>query len=203
MSGIAIYMEGGGRGPASRGALRRGMDAFLIDLKNAAREKSWRWKLVCCGGREETFRAFRNAQGVGDAIVVLLVDAEGPVDGSPRDHLRARDGWNMSDLDDKFVHLMAQVMEAWLVADPVTLSSYYGQGFAVNALPRAHNLETVAKPDIGNALERATRETRKGSYHKIHHASELLTRVEPKRARQRCFHCERMFAVTGRTIMEG
>ena len=29
MSGVAIYMEGGGKGKESRSALRRGMDGFL------------------------------------------------------------------------------------------------------------------------------------------------------------------------------
>ena len=36
MSGVAIYMEGGGRGPDTRAALRRGMDVLLGSLKQAA-----------------------------------------------------------------------------------------------------------------------------------------------------------------------
>ena len=79
MSGIAIYMEGGGTGKENRAALRQGMDAFLQSLKEAARNKALRWKLVCCGPRDEAFRGFRNAVSNGDnAVSVLLVDAEGP-----------------------------------------------------------------------------------------------------------------------------
>ena len=75
MSGVAIYMEGGGAGRDSKAALRQGMDAFLDPLKQAAREKKLHWKLVCCGPRDEAFRGFRNALRDGDDdMVVLLVD---------------------------------------------------------------------------------------------------------------------------------
>ena len=46
MSGVAIYVEGGGQGKNSQAALRRGMDGFLRRLKDAARTKGWRWRLV-------------------------------------------------------------------------------------------------------------------------------------------------------------
>ena len=40
MSGVAIYMEGGGLGKGSRSALRRGMDGFLHKVKGAAQAKA-------------------------------------------------------------------------------------------------------------------------------------------------------------------
>jgi hypothetical protein len=77
LSGLAIYMEGGGDGKDSKAALRQGMDAFLSTLKDAARAKSWRWKLVCCGPRNAAYDGFRNAvRNNDDTIIVLLVDAE-------------------------------------------------------------------------------------------------------------------------------
>ena len=77
MSGIAIYMEGGGDGKENRAALRQGMDAFLQPLKEAARAKALHWKLVCCGTRNEAFQRFRDAvNSRDDAVNVLLVDAE-------------------------------------------------------------------------------------------------------------------------------
>ena len=113
MTGIAIYMEGGGDGRATKEALRQGMDALLRPLKQAAREKALHWKLVCCGGRSETFRRFRNeVTTASDTFVVLLVDAGESVHGSPCAHLHACDGWDMGFADDDAVHLMVQVMEA-------------------------------------------------------------------------------------------
>lgn len=107
MSGVAIYMEGGGNKANGRAALRQGMDAFLDPLKEAARAKEIHWKLICCGSRDEALRGFRNALRDGDdGIVVLLVDAEGPVKKKPRAHLHARDHWHLTDVDDSAVHLM-------------------------------------------------------------------------------------------------
>ncbi len=97
MSGVAIYMEGGGDSRDSKAALRQGMGVFLDPLKAVARARSWRWKLVCCGGRQEAFGAFVHALRSSESTVVaLLVDAEGPVAASPRAHLQARDGWDLS-----------------------------------------------------------------------------------------------------------
>jgi len=204
LNGVTIYMEGGGKGPDTRGALRRGMDAFLSELKDAARAKSWCWKLVCFGSREEAFRAFSNArENDSNTMIVLLVDAEGPVSGSPGEYLKRRDGWSFDKADKDIVHLMAQVMETWIVAYPEALSRHYGSRFKETALPRAPDLETVHKADIDRALEKATRETQKGHYHKIRHTSDLLARIDPELTRQRCSYCKRLFAMIGGAIAVG
>lgn len=190
MSSIAIYMEGGGKRANSKAMLRTGMDAFLAEIKNAYRAKGWHWKLVPCGSRNEAHKGFQN----GDAdIVVLLVDSEDPVSLPPTDHLKARDGWNLNGVNDDYVHLMVQSMEAWIVADPDALAAYYGQGFQKNALPRHQNLEKVNKDDIGDSLDRATQKTQKGKYHKIQHARHLLQCINPTIVRKRCPHCKRLF----------
>ena len=197
-------MEGGGKGAGTKAALRQGMDAFLRELKNEVRAKSWHWQLVCCGSRNAAFRAFNNSyRRRDDAIVVLLVDAEGPVDESPSAHLAARDRWDLKEMSDSFVHLMVQTMETWIVADLQTLADYYGQRFQANALPSRQNLEDVNKTSVENALKRATRETQKGEYHKIRHASKLLKRMNSERVQQRCWHCKRLFNELGRAIKEG
>ena len=204
VSGVAIYMEGGGTGRDTKNALRQGMNAFLGTLKDAAREKAWHWKLVCCGGRDETFRAFRVAERTEDyKIVVLLVDAEDPINGLPHAHLNARDGWDLKKIEDKLVHLMAQTMETWIVADANTLAAYYQKEFNRNLLPATLDLEMVAKVDVASALVRATEKTRKGKYHKIQHASDLLKRMDPSVVRRRCSWCDRLFAVIGCKIAKG
>jgi len=194
-------MEGGGDSRDTKAALRQGMSAFLTSLKDAARARSWHWKLVCCGGRQETFNAFIRAVDAGEmTVTALLVDAEGPVTGSPRDHLHARDGWNCRGFGDEFVHLMIETMETWIVADVNSLAGYYGQRFNANPLPKAANLETIAKSRIATALEGATRATQKGAYHKIRHAGDLLHRIDPLIVQQRCPGCARMFRDLGTAI---
>jgi len=201
MSGMAIYMEGGGDSRDSKAALRQGMDVFLDPLKAAARAMSWRWKLVCCGGRQEALNAFVRALRADEsAVTALLVDAEGPVAASSCAHLQARDGWDLRDVSDDLVHLMIQTMEAWIVADAVALAVYYGQRFKRNLLPRALNLEAVRKTELASALEQATRSTQKGAYHKIRHASDLLQRIDRQTVRQSCPSCTRLFDSLGAMI---
>ena len=201
MSGIAIYMEGGGEGNATKAALRQGMDTFLQPLKEAARDKALGWKLVCCGPRNEAFQRFQNAVNSGDDVVnVLLVDAEGPVKNLARRHLRDRDEWNLRFTPEETVHLMVQTMETWIVADAAALRSYYGQGFGTSKLPKATNLETVPKPTVERSLDEATEPMQKGRYHKIRHASDLLKRIDMERVKARCPHCQRLFDEIGRII---
>ena len=201
MSGVAIYMEGGGDGRDAKAAIRQGMDRLLQPLKDAARARALHWKLVPCGGRNEAFRRFRDAVGNGDnAIVVLLVDAEGPVSEAPHLHLQSRDGWKTGFADEDTIHLMVQTMETWIVADPNSLSKYYGQNFNGNVLPRRTNLEEIAKADVARVLNQATGRTTKGHYHKIRHASELLKLIDVGRVKQRCPHCARLFDKLGPMI---
>ncbi len=190
MSSIAIYMEGGGRGKNSKGDLRKGMEGFLAEIKNAWRAQKWHWRLVACGSRDEAYKGFQN--GNAD-IVVLLVDAEDPVSLTPTDHLTTRDGWNLNGVNDDHVHLMVQTMEAWIVADPNAVSAYYGQGFKRHILPHHQNLEGESKKNIERVLDDATKNTQKGKYHKIKHARHLLQRIDPIIVRKRCPHCDRLF----------
>ena len=196
-------MEGGGSGADTKAALRQGMDALLGPLKQAARNKSMRWKLVPCGPRGEAFRRFRHAaRNTDGAVVLLLVDAEGPVAMEPGAHLKARDGWDMADVGAGSVHLMVQTMEAWIVADADALNRYYGQGFRAGLLPKAADLESVAKSGVEDSLRRATEHTSKRRYHKIKHASDLLRRVDAEKVKARCRHCRRLFDELGRMIDE-
>ena len=101
----------------------------------------------------------------------------------------------MGDYNDDAIHLMAQTMETWILADSEALAKYYGQNFAPNALPKSDDLERVSKADVEQALKRATQKTQKGAYHKIKHASDLLKRIDPEKARKKCRHCDRLFSV--------
>lgn len=195
MTGIAIYMEGGGDSAANKSAIRVGMSEFLSDIRESARSKRSRWKVVACGGRDAAHDAFTQAQeNSPEFFNVLLVDSEEQVSGEAVAHLRARDGWAL-EVDADRVHLMAQIMETWLVADAEGMEQYYGQRFKRSALPRASDLESVSKADVEQALDKATERTTKGRYHKIRHASDLLKKIDPSVVRERCRYCRRLFEV--------
>ena len=181
---------------------------FFSPLKQATRGKSLRWKLTACGTRRDAYNGFRNAvdNSDGDEVIVLLVDAEEEVNQSASEHLQIRDDWDFSFATDngvhldEVVHLMVQTMETWIVADPHALSVYYGPGFRKGLLPQAQNLETVSKNDISRGLREATRQTQKGSYHKIRHAGDLLRQIDTESVKERCRHCRLMFEKLGQLV---
>jgi hypothetical protein len=206
MTDIAVYIEGGGNSKDQKAALRRGFDSLFKDEKSKAREKRMSLTFICCGGRQEAYEAFLNELSTNpEKISALLVDSETPVTTVSTDslqdakirvvHLRQKiggdgrgqgDGWKLSDnLSDK-VHLMVQCMEAWIVADPDALAKFYGQEFKKARLPARINLEGESKPDIYTKLDAATKDTQKGTYGKIRHASELLGLIDPAKVAARC-----------------
>lgn len=198
---IAIYFEGGGNSAETKAALRLGMSAFLKPLVDLARQRHFRWSITSCGGRDQALDAFSDAlKKEPEKFNLLLVDSEDAVTASPCAHLEQRDRWNLDGALEDQVHLMAQCMETWLVADPEALADYYGQGFNANALPRRINLEDEPKTQIFAELESATRQTQKGSYGKIKQAGRLLALVSQEKAKTRCHHCERLFTVVASRI---
>ena len=74
---------------------------------------------------------------------------------------------------------MVQMMESWFLADREALAAYYGQGFRAGALPSNTRIEDVAKDDVIDGLEQATRNTSKGRYSKGRHSFDLLARLAP------------------------
>lgn len=197
VSEIRIYVEGGGDASDGKAAIREGFNQFLSPLRELAKQKRIRWKIIACGGRDAAFDGFKTAlRQHSEAFNVLLVDAEGPVHSSPWEHLATRDGWKTPEgCSDEHCHLMVQTVEAWLIADRETLERYYGQNFHCGSLPAANNVEAIPKDRLEPSLTQATKDTRKGRYHKIRHCSELLRQLDNGRVRERAPHCERLFAV--------
>ena len=107
-------------------------------------------------------------------------------------HLKIRDGWNKLNKNDK-VPLMVWTMGTWLISDPQTLEKFSGSYFHRKSLPNHQNLEEVPQKTINESLAKATENTSKGKYHKIHHASELLKVIDSGIVRERCPHSDLLF----------
>lgn len=152
-------------------------------------------RVVPCGSRHKAYDKFQNACRFSpEAINILLVDSEDAVSGLPHLHLSKHDKWKFTAAQAGRVHLMmAQTMEAWIVADPEALKEYYGKGFQEKALPKSTDLEQVSKKQINDSLARATKNTAKRSYHKIRDGGRLLKQIRSDEVRRRCRHCDSLF----------
>lgn len=201
MKKIAIYVEGGGDTAQQRANIRMGFDELFKVQKQAAQEKRLGWNLVPSGSRNKTYDKFIWAldQSGDETLCVLLVDSEDPIvaetKGNPDEnaqirtrHLMERDKWELNAVDAHPIHLMVQCMETWIVADPETLTAFYGQGFQTKSLPVRKNLEEEPKQAIYAKLAQATRGTGKGEYAKINHARQLLAKIDASKVAARCSH---------------
>ena len=199
---IRIYIEGGGERAEGKAKLRNGFQVFLRELREKARDRQIRWNITACGSRSYTHDGFITAcQMHPEAFNVLLVDSEGPVDSSPKQHLRERDHWQINESEDQY-HLMVQAMEAWLIADREMLKTYYGQGFQESALPDTQDVEQIDKDKLKDVLRQASRNTQKGPYHEIRHGAKLLERIDANTVFSRVRHCERLFLTLTNKIEE-
>jgi hypothetical protein len=195
MVAVRVYVEGGGPSHGDQEPLRQGFRK-LFEKVLGGRAKP---KITACGGRAEAFADFkRGLKSNPDALCVLLVDSEGPVrDGAASwDHVHERKGdeWVRPEgTSEDQIHLMVQAMEAWLIADPDALETYYGQGFRRAALPGQKNVEQISKKDLSAALERATRDSKtKGAYRKSH-GFQLIGMIDPQKVRAASWHAARFF----------
>lgn len=200
---IRIYIEGGGDSNNTKASIRRGFSQFFQELVQLARSKNIKWQIIICGSRNNAFRDFKNAlESHPNAFNVLLVDAEAPVNNPPWEHLKVRDNWTPPEIDDIHCHLMVQTMEAWMIADIDTLKKFYGKGFKENAIPKTLNVEKIDKSSLASSLKDATRNTSKGEYQKIKHASKLLEMLDVEKVRQASDYCNRLFEILENMMAE-
>lgn len=187
-----IYVEGGGDHQELKTKCRKAFKAFF-ESRLAGRMP----RVVASGSRQKAYdnfyTAWTNAE-VGD-FIVLLVDSEGPVaeTSGPWRHLENRDGWRKPDgATDDHAHLMVQCMEAWFLADKDCLATFFDQGFNENALPSRLSIEEIPKKDVEEGLKRATRQCRKGVYHKGNHSFEILGALNPEKVFAASPHAKRL-----------
>ena len=187
---IRVYVEGGGNNRTLRNACRRGFTRFMDKAGLAGNT----FQIVPSGSRGDAYNNFRKAL-TGKDYAILLVDAEGPVTAEgPWQHLNATDGWvRPTGASDDQCHLMVQVMESWFLADREALKDYFGPALQESALPRNPNVEQITKQQVFDGLDRAARNTPKGSYRddKGIQSYEILEKLDPARVRQASPYADR------------
>lgn len=191
---LRIYVEGGAPGSA-KAKCREGFSSFLSKVVH-----SNTFSVIASGSRSDAYQDFCLALKQNDGhYYVLLVDSEEAVTKTPWVHLAERvgDGWaRPAGAADDQAQLMAQVMEAWFLADKEALAKYFGQGFKEKSLSGQKDVEKVAKQDVYDGLRDATRGTKtKGEYHKTRHGFDLLIAIDPAKVRKASAHAERLLTM--------
>jgi hypothetical protein len=193
---VLIYVEGGSQG-STKTACRAAFTSFFEKVI-----PSRSFKVIASGDRAKTYQDFRTALSVhSDSYVMLLIDSEEAVVAGPWQHLANRRGdhWlRPHGATEDQAHLMVQLMESWFLANRQVLADYYGQGFLLNSLPGQANIEQIPKADVLRALKHASRQTKKGEYHKTRHGFDLLERIDPQLVGMASHHASRLITVLTR-----
>ena len=199
---IRIYIVGGGERAAGKAKLRKGFQVFLRELREKARDRQIRWNIILCGSRGSAHDDFNTAcRTHTEAFNVLLVDSEGPVNSSPKQHLRDKDRWEVNESEEQY-HLMVQAMEAWLITDQEALKEYYRQGFLENSIPATQDVEQIDKDTLKRSLDRAAKQTNKKGYKEIRDGAGLLAKINPQEVRKKARHCKQLFQTLTSKIEE-
>lgn len=164
---IRIYFEG-------NKVLRSGFESFFAELRTAARKAGSTIEFIAAKDGPSVYKKAQRTHT--EAWNILLQDSEGEVPARKKD-----------------VFWMVELMEAWFLAHREALESYYGEKFAANVIGDTADVEKIPKSEVLGRLNRATRNTSKGKYDKIAHATFLLEKLDSNRVRARAAHCERLF----------
>ena len=205
-----MFVEGGPTGEYSasgRSALGRGFREMFKKQRQLLADQYVLLDFTFCGGRGTARKKFQSEvkANLPNQICALLVDAEAPFvvregmndSESRKFHLSHRTGdeWDMKGVDSNVVHLMIQCMETWIIADPIALANFYGQGFPPDSLPMRQNLEYEPKESVAQHLDLAINRTKKAmsnpkkrGYKKVDHGSKLLAKIDPQKVATRCPH---------------
>lgn len=179
MVSVTVFVEGGSRGDLAT-SCRKGFRRFFENVGLKGHMPS----VVSCGSRKDAYDRFCVA--LSDSregeIPLLLVDSEElvPAHSAPWPHLRSRDCWDRPEgAQREQAHLMVQCMESWFFADISALQRFFGTGF--KSPPKRDDIENIPKQDVLNGLATASRNSRKGQYHKGRHSFDILAQIDPEK----------------------
>lgn len=144
------------------GILRQGFHKLLVQKLEGSMPR-----IVMGEGKKQAIDKFFNSGN--DRIPNLLIDLD-------KEEAKKNDDIEENNLSEKsdFVYYMIQEMEAWFLSQPKILDSYYCAKLS-DKIPKRPVKEI---PNPSDLLYTITQSTKKGKYHKIKHAVDLLQQLD-------------------------
>lgn len=153
-----------GAANTDRGDLRSG---FVVLLRKVINNKPLRFKMG--NGKASSIDNFHNI-----TPSLLLVDLDGAANTKAQ-------ALNVIDRNRRTeIFFMIIEMESWFLSQPEILDKYYGIDIARKLPANAHIV--VIEPD--KEIQKHTKGTRRGEYHKVQHGAQLLQLLEPNKLAQ-------------------
>ncbi len=196
-----MYVEGGGKGAPGNDLKVGFQNGLFNELRLRGRDNGVELSFRAGTGQGQTTKLFLAAlRNDPHCVNVLLVDAEGPVDGNAIDHIRKThksfDAPKQGDL-----HLMVQAMEAWFVADSEAVRRVFGSKAKTDHLGMILDVERTTVKELQAALHKAAAETPARRYQKALHQRSLLEAVRVENIKGRCPHFMRFHAHLERLVL--
>lgn len=158
---VTIFFEG--TSATSVGNLRQALRR-LLEQSNP-KEK---FEIILGDDKGGTIRKFKQLTALAGNTKSLLVDLD--ADESKRS--TALQTHQLYGLQHCF--FMVQEMEAWFFSQPEVLQTYYGKDLKLGSYGKG-NASHIANPS--DVLASLTFKTKKGKYHKVQHACDLLPKL--------------------------
>jgi Domain of unknown function (DUF4276) len=159
---VILFVEGEPNSP--NGDLRQGLTKLLEQKLKGKMPKIIIGGGYLQGGKSQTIRKFKTNKLEGD-MFLLLVDLD-----KPESEIEVDLADNDLIADQENVFYMIQEMESWFLSQPQVLDAFYGANVS-DKIPKKKPTE-IANPD--EELIKITKNSKRGQYHKIRHAVELL-----------------------------
>ena len=157
-----LFVEGEPNTP--NGDLRQGLSKLLEQ-----KLKGNLPRIILGGGKSQTIKKFKNNKFEGN-LFLLLIDLDKIEEEIPNDLAE----YGLVNHKEN-VFYMVQEMENWFLSQPNILDKFYGKdenGKHISQKTSKRKAADIPNPD--EELKNLTKNSKRGAYHKIKHAVELL-----------------------------
>ncbi|MEX0967186.1 MAG: DUF4276 family protein [Bacteroidia bacterium] len=134
--------------------------------------KNHKIKILQLGPKAEAIKRFKKRSGMTAGNFILLIDLDAPI--TKKEQQLA--GMSLSSFKED-VFFMVQEMEAWFLSQPEVLTDHWGE----DLFGAYRNKDAMIINNPAAELQRITKRSRHGTYHKISDGSILLGMIDPER----------------------